>query len=412
MARPNVAQAMVATAIAAGLGLAACRAIIGYKPLSVETADASTRQDGDTHHVSGSGDACPRLSPTTLFTTTTALGALFVGGGYVYAAIINPFTPVGDGGPSPLYSANVGLVSCPKSGCNGDPRTLFDYTTIVDASAWGGATATDAGLFYTLPTATPDGGPLDAAAGSVMRAALDGTGASLVTSGLRYPYLIAAEGRGIYWTDDPASLSGSTNVAWTVRAAESSSAGSDLVVEGYAGGTTALFADSKNLYVLGTDESGDEGLFFCPLPTSGAGGCNAHATEIVANIPQESGFAPPPLGPGVYSFAADGANLFEAVAEYNGQILRYDLVTHAPTVLATGQVTPSTLAVDAVYAYWTTYDSDAIYYTAKDGSTGVSRLVCGLSGVSAIAVDGARVYFEASDPKNANATLIASVPAP
>jgi len=92
--------------------------------------------------------------------------------------------------------------------------------------------------------------------------------------------------------------------------------------------------------------------------------------------------------------------------------VRYDIVTHAPTTLATNLVSPSNIAVDAVNVYWSPAMGGVIYYLPKDGSTGASLLVCGLTNISGIAAQAGRVYFAATDTENGSRWEVASVPAP
>ena len=334
-----------------------------------------------------------------LFTTSKPLGGLFLGGSYVYAEIYNDSQP-------DLYDVYEGLVRCPKTGCS-VPEVLEDYTTIHDGVTWGSAAASDAGLFFTLPNARSDNSFTDAGNGFVASAGFDGGGVQIIASGLGYPFLVTASGEQVYWTDDPMYLTDTdAAMSWSVRTvrAGAGAPASSLFIEGYWSVAFSLFNDTKNVYVLAGDNDGNVGLFLCPLlGAGGGGGCGGQATELVSEL-----LFPADGDPVDYSFTADGEGLYRAdLAE--GRVTRYDLATHASTLLATEQSGPSNLAVGAKDLYWSTQNG-LIYRVPKDGSGAAVPVVCGLSNVGALAVDAQRAYFIATNAKGQ--TEVASVPVP
>jgi hypothetical protein len=379
------AVVLATTAVAAS----ACRAVIGYHAMTYDGAPDGGTLDG----------ACPTASPTVLFTTSMQLYGLFLGADYAYAEILNDSQP-------DLYEPYEGLVGCPKAGCS-SPEVLENYAAIHYGVTWGSAAASDAGLFYSFPTASPDDSFTDAGEGYIVSGSPDGGGLKIVASGLGYPFLVTASAERVYWTDDPMSLTNTDAAAnWTVKTALAGAGQQtpSLFIEGYWSVAFYLFSDSKNVYVLAGDNAGDVGLFLCPLLGEGsAGGCGGQATEFVSGLP-----FPADGDPVDYSFTADGQGLFRAdLAE--GRVTRYDLDTHLSTVLATGQSGPSNIAVDATDVYWSTQNG-LIYRAPKDGAGAATPLVCGLSDVSGLAVDSKRVYFIATNAKGQ--TEVASVPLP
>ncbi len=374
---------------AIAIAVTACRSVIGYHTLTYDGVTDGGVPDG----------SCPTASPTVLFTTSMPLGGLFLDSTHVYTEIFNY-------SQEDLYELYEGLVGCPKKGCS-NPNVLEDYTSIHYGVTWGSAAASDAGLFYALPTARADDSFTDAGVGFVTSADDDGGGLQIVASHLGYPYLITANGDQVYWTNDPLMLTDTdASMNWTVRTAVAGAGlqTPSLFIEGYWTVAFLLFSDSKNVYVLAGDNDYNVGLFLCPLlGAGGSGGCGGQATEFISGLP-----FPADGDPVDYSFAADGVGLYQADFT-EGRVTRYDLISHRPTVLVTGQSGPSNIAVGATDVYWST-QSGLIYRAPKDGSGVAVPLVCGLSNILGLAVDAERAYFIATNAKGK--TEVASVPLP
>ena len=396
---------------------AACRAIIGYSPIVLADAgeggsDAASLPEvfapRDTSVLSDARDAksaidafmgadasCPSITPTLLFKTTLPVGALFLNGSYVYAELANTFTLSDAAFAGPFE----GLVGCPKQGCAGIPEATVRPT--IDGGLFGGATANDAGLFYARQNFVGDAAP-----GLLETAALDGGNVQSLLARSGYPLLMVADSEILYWADDPASSTeGMSPDPWDIKAGR---LGTDPIVPrlftlGFADGVPVyeLFLDSKNVYALAGDAMGNNGLFVCPrLTSTGAGGgCPTGADELVSNVPTST------LGLPTDSFTADGVSVYQAGSE-SGDITRIDLVTHAPTIVASGQVAPALILVAGSQLYWTT-ESGLIFHQPKDGSRPPVPLVCGLSVVTALIADDSRLYFVASVDDGYN---VASVP--
>ena len=398
---------------------AACRAIIGYSPIILSDAgegesdaasppdvfvahDASVRSDARDAKASadrfmGVDASCPSLTPTVLFTTSLPIGALFLNGSYVYAELANTFTLSDAAFAGPFE----GLVGCPKKGCSGTPEATVRPT--IDGGLFGGATANDAGLFYARQQFAGDAAP-----GALESAGLDGGNVQNILARSGYPLLMVADNQILYWADDPASSTeGMSPDPWDIKAGR---IGTDPIVPvlftlGFADQVPVydLFLDSKNVYALAGDAMGNNGLFVCPRLTStdAGGGCPTGADEIVANVPTSTEGVP------TDSFAADGVSIYQAGSE-SGDITRIDLVTHAPTVLASGQAAPTLILVLGSQLYWTT-ETGLIFHQPKDGSLPPVPLVCGLSVVTALVADESRVDIAASVGDRYE---VASVPLP
>jgi hypothetical protein len=415
----------------------ACRAIVGIVPEVLVGPDASVREDAraadvtlDAKRRTGPGDArvdtgrdatkggghdarpgdaatdvradagdaggkpsCPTTQPTTLFSIASPLASAFVGGDYVYATVLATNTEDVPG----LFT---GFVGCAKSGCGGTPQTLASYPAAVDGVAFGAATASDAGAFFTLTNGDITAVPEDAGKGAVRTADLDGGARQTLAAHLNYPFLVTIAGTDVYWTDDPTQFTDGTNeYPWTVwHASTSGGAGAASVLyQGALGNNVSIFTDATTVYTLAEDSVGNLGLFACARS-----GCGGQPTEVVADLPTSS-LADNLMG--VDSFASDGVGLFDA-SFHNGTITVMSLSTHVTSTIVTGLTNPANLTIDGTYAYWTSALGEA-YRVRKDGTGPITPLACGLTNVTGMAIDAANAYILAADPANvANTAML------
>jgi len=390
---------------------AACRAVIGYSAITLTegtdaaspqidagiTPDAPSGHDvlDAAHAIDAGVDAsCPSASPSVLFKTPLAIDNVFLNGSYVYAQTIAvpEMLPLDASGSYPN-----GALACPKVGCGGTAGTILAPTS--DGGFLLSATANDAGLYYARQLTTGDAAP-----GVLESADLDGGALQVLLVHAGYPEWLAADAESLYWADNADDFVDS-EAPWYVRSAL---LGTEPVVpttfiQGFPNGTVAaVFLDSKNLYVLAGDATGDPALFLCPrLTLDGGGGCAASAEPIVSNVAVD-GYGYP-----IDSFTADGVSVFQA-GSVTGNITRIDLTTHEPTLLASGQASPSFILVAGDRVYWAS-ESGLIFQMPKDGSRAPVPFVCGLSAVTALVADGSRLFFSASI---AGGYEVASAPLP
>ncbi len=414
--KPRALGVLVALAAASG----ACRSIIGLDSVTEVSPDASVRHDArpaeattDTkakvdarkagHDAradasdAGAGPSCPLVTPFKVFSTPVVLTNAFVGGNYVYAWI---WATANDD----TESENAGLVGCLKTGCEGPPATLLSMPNTIDGQIFGAATASDAGLLFSLPAGTADGGLTDAATGAIQTSSFDGAGARAFVQQLHYPYLVASIGTDVYWTDDPTSLNGSDDLfTWSVwHATMTSDGGAPTVLyEGSSGNTFALFVDATNTYALAQDPTSNLGLFVCART-----GCGSNPTEVVNNLQFSSAFDDLV---GNDSFASDGVYLYHASFAAPGSITRMNITDLTTFKIAGSESYPANIAVDDTYVYWTT-SAGEVRRKSKDGKGAVTVMACGLRNAYGLALDGTNAYVVATDPDKTLNTAMFSIP--
>jgi hypothetical protein len=384
------------------------------------------------------------MTPEVVFTTTSSLSSIFVGGGYVYVEVASvnfaPYTGI-LGSPKTSGSRSF-AISTPDSGLPSDAGLQ-----------WGAATATGTKLYYAVSSPQPeedagvdagvaeggvvgdgavafdsgghgDGGvagpPAD---GFIIEAALDGGSPSVLIDHLTYPLFVAVSGSTLLWVNDPQTMStGDLNEPWSVlRCPLAGCTSAEAFMNGVISETYAFAVDSARAYLLaGSNSNTSASIFMCELD----GGCTSPPPTVVvnANLPS-SGYVlfPFPSQTGLPtdgdSFAGDGTDLYVADS-VKGDIRRIVPATGAATTLVpanpgcgglTAVGCPANLTLDSTYMYWETQGNGDIYRRRKDGTGPTQPLACGLASLSGLAVDDTAVYFTFLDPTDVNKYAVGRV---
>jgi hypothetical protein len=398
--------------LTAALALAACRGIIGYKDITLESSEREggpSLPDGALPPRDAGVDApsCTSGSPVVLFNTQQLIETLIVSSTWVYGELPNDiYLDAGITAPA-FVGEYSGLIGCEKSGCNMVPVTVSDLSGFPPRSSFGSAAPNEAGLYYAFQKPLVDG----SAPGILETSNAAGKQVAVLGADDDFPLYVAVDDSWFYWIDDPTvSTNGNSPKPWSVRVAQigANPFTSTQFFSGFGPDypTFQIFLDSVNVYALAGDgASGGEfiGLFSCPrLVADGGGGCQGMATEIVSRISYDSeGYGP------TDSFAADGEYVYQA-GSVSSTITRTALADHTQKVLAANLSSPAFIVVAGSQLYWAS-PSGIIYRMAKDGSEPPVPFVCSLSNVGALAADNERLYFVGPAAKSSEGYEIASV---
>jgi hypothetical protein len=177
----------------------------------------------------------------------------------------------------------------------------------------------------------------------------------ILASGLRYPGPIAARDGFVYWIDADGSLM------------KASSTGSGPAVVGTGCNATALAVDAANAYCAGTDMS------LRAFPLTGGGATVLASAEPAADLASDGARLYFTTYYGVRIAGGNDVSLVGAIPLDGGAI----------QTLATRQLVPASIVVDATYAYWTVAAIDATGTTCPCGAV-VIRAPLGGGGPTAL----------------------------
>jgi len=285
-----------------------------------------------------------------------------------------------------------GCVAPPIPACDGPCTPVL----IVMESELKGLAADESGVYWTAPDP-----------GDVKRADVDGTGVTTLFDGNQAPALLALDDTFVYWTEPNSglvsvvrkdanhgtrvTLSGQTDVSaiavsagevffhvrstsQVMRGPTALTAATLLTTESSAK-VVRLAADAQFLY-LGTTGP-DNRVRRAPRATA-----TPAPTDLSARA---SDFR---------DFAIDGTRVYSATGDV-GTIVSENIDGSGGGALthASGEATPTCIAVDDTYVYWATFDNGLVRRTTKAAGGAVETLASGQTQPFAIAVNSRAVYW-------------------
>jgi len=307
---------------------------------------------------------------------------------------------------------------------HGQPGASTGQVGIIDggqvvtlASGYVNAIAVDATGVYL---ATGVGGwaegtpyPMD---GTIIRAALDGSSATTLAAGQRFPIAIALGAGNVYWANGQVG----TSQGWIMRAP-------------LAGGTAATFAAQQSVVDIAVDQANaywtaSGALWRQPIaggpPTTlaSSGASGGHLALDAANVywgnPNEvlqlplDGGAPVTLaqGLGVGAMAAAGGNLYwtgYSTGSNVGTVMKTPVGGGATTSLASVASLIVSIATDASSVYFTNLSGGAVAKVSVGGGA-VTTLASGQNTPDKVTIDSTSVYW-VNDP-GGNAVVLKLTP--
>jgi hypothetical protein len=268
--------------------------------------------DGTTLYVAGQGDPPPAHPLVAIPMAGGQPNSIAVGSNWT-VAIDDTRVYWGDG---------ISILSCAKQNCAGS-------TIVLAQSGRSHGIGVDATSVYWATTS----------GGTVMKVDKNGGASSVLASGT-YPYQLAVDESNVYWTDYDYSTGNGT--VMSVPIAGGSPVQLAITKDG---DTMGIAVDKKNVYFT----TGDGKMMQVPKN----GGTALTLSTALGNEP--------------WGIATDGQNVY-AVSEPlhgPGAIVRVPVGGGAAKVLASGQVAPVGIAVDAAYVYWTDVEAGKVMRMAK-----------------------------------------------
>lgn len=267
--------------------------------------------DATTVYVAGQG-APPSAHP---------LVAIPIAGGQPNSIAAGSNWTVAIDGMRVYWGDGTSIRSCAKQDCAG--------STIVLAQASGvHGIAVDATSVYWAMTSGR----------TVMKVDKNGGASSVLASGT-YPYELTVDEANVYWTDHDSTGNGTVmSVPVTGGSPVQLAAAKDTSTMGIA-------VDKKNVYFT----TGDGKMMQVPKH----GGPVLTLSTALGNEP--------------WGIATDGQNVYGVSEPFDGlgAIVRVPVGGGAAKVLASGQVAPVGIAVDASYVYWTDVEAGKVMRIAK-----------------------------------------------
>lgn len=255
--------------------------------------------------------------------------------------------------------------------------------------------ADEGGVYWTCPSP-----------GDVKRAAVDGSGVTVLFDGDKAPRLLALDGTFVYWTENNsglvsavrkdadhgtrASLSGQADVfaiavangkvffhvrsTGELRMAPTDLSTSTLLTTQSTAEVPRLAADAQFVY-LGV--TGPINL----VRRAPRGSTTAAPTDLTA---KRNDF---------FDFAIDATRVYTATG-FDGLVVSENIDGSGASIThASGESTPSSVAVDDAFVYWTDRDSGLVKRTTKAAGGAVETLASGQAMPTAVAVNSRAVYW-------------------
>jgi hypothetical protein len=268
------------------------------------------------------------IDDTTLFLLTeSAVVTLPIAGGQVTtlasegAMYPDPDSLVLAGGHVVWNDLFGGIMTCPKSGCDGIPTNL-----VSNQSAYAlAANATSIYWAYRIPQ--PNGA---AYFGGMAVCSPDGCGGMVdpIASGSESDQSAVVDSENVYWAgfnDD--------STGYVKKCPLTGCAGAPTVLATGLGSSPSLAIDATNVYWIDNFFSlGAESLKSVPI--------NGGDVVTLVSVINES-----------YSIATDGVNVYWT-DKLNGTVSKVPVNGGAPVTIAAGENIPESLVVDATSVYW------------------------------------------------------------
>jgi hypothetical protein len=242
--------------------------------------------------------------------------------------------------------------------------------------------------------------------GDVKRANVDGTGVTTLFDGNQAPTLLALDDTFVYWTE--------TNSGLVSAVRKDANHGTRVTLSG-GGDVNAIAVSNGDVFfqvrTTGQVMRGPTALTTAALLTTETSG---KVPRLIADdqfvyvgvtgpinrvrrAPRATATAMPTdlttHGTDFFEFAIDSARVYTARG-FDGLVVSEkidgtgDAITHA-----SGEATPSCVAVDARYVYWGDQDSGLVKRTTKTAGGAVETLAAGQAQPFAIAVNSRAVYW-------------------
>jgi hypothetical protein len=252
--------------------------------------------------------------------------------------------------------------------------------------------------------------------GDIKRADVDGKNPVIVFNGDKAPGLIALDGTNIYWTEANA-----LRVRAVRKDAKSGTLAGELNGQGDVSGIAVssadvFFHDRTTGEVRRTNLAlGPPTLFTMHPPAAGKVlrleanaaavfmGLSGTSTNLVRSTPRSTpGAAPSDIaetkGQNLVDFAVDATRVYVADAA-NHTVIGVTFDGGAVVTYSATDVSPSSIAVDASYVYWTNTDDGTLKRAPLAGGVAPEVLATGQSGATNVAVNSRAVYWSTGDAR-------------
>ena len=252
-------------------------------------------------------------------------------------------------------------------------------------------------VYYIVQGAPGDAGTVTGALRSVN---FDGTGDALVAGNLANPYWVAVSGSRIFWVDDPITTTMAGTA--TVNCIGCNGMTSTPWITGLTQQTYGIIADQNDIYVVIDD--GMTGLpnfigevYACSTQTA----CGGSPRKVIDQAYVLTSGGTTALSFANPSLTSDGTYVY---VSRQSDIVRVDGTGQMVTIVNALSPGPGGVAFDGM-ASNLYYATDSAIFRSKIDGTSPKPVVCGQSGLGAVAVDMQNVYFVNSLSGTNNAPL-------